>query len=137
MGALGEAFSLPCFHVQEKDLTFVGRQRIVRNDGGGMFGKNLIRPNRFRFRPAGDTLTVCARHVTFQPSNEQFRLFERNLVTSIVHSAFGSITVTSATAPGISVPRSIDSTFAGFTVTFAISCGQVRWPGTIKCVTHN
>ena len=78
------------------------------------------------------TSTVSARPRTFQPANGQLRLFERNWLGSMVHSAAGSMTVTSATAPGLSVPRSMPSTLAGLIVSFSISCGQVRWPGSIR-----
>ena len=40
--------------------------------------------------------------------------------------------VTSASAPGLSVPRSIPRTRAGLIVNFSMSRGQVRWPGSIS-----
>ena len=77
-------------------------------------------------------MTVCARPRTFQPAKGQLRLLERNWLGSIVHSAAGSMIVTSATAPGCSVPRSMPRTRAGLIVSFSMSCGQVRWPGSIR-----
>src|SRR5947209_20260018 len=46
------------------------------------------------------TRTVSARPRTFQPANGQLRLLERKRFGSMTPSAFGSMTVTSATAPG-------------------------------------
>jgi hypothetical protein len=74
--------------------------------------------------------------VTGQPSYGVFRLFDLNSRLSIVHFTFGSMTVTSATAPGFNVPRSMPSTAAGLTVVLAISWGQLRWPGSTRCVTQ-
>src|SRR5262249_44450546 len=68
--------------------------------------------SRANFTPP-PRITVSAHPRTCQPANGQLRLFERNLVGSIVHSTVGSITVTSATAPALSVPRSMPSTRAG------------------------
>ena len=44
--------------------------------------------------------------------------------------------VTSASAPGFSVPRSMPRMRAGLIVSFSMSCGQVRWPGSIRDTTQ-
>ena len=44
----------------------------------------------------------------------------------------GSMMVTSASVPGLRVPRSMPRMRAGQLVSFSMSCGQVRWPGSIS-----
>ena len=67
---------------------------------------------------------------SFQPSKGELRLLERNFRMSTVQALFGSMTVTSASAPFLSVPLGIRSTRAAFTVIRAISSDGVRSPSS-------
>src|SRR5262249_25164314 len=82
------------------------------------------------------TSTVSGRPRAVQPANGQLRLLERNLSGSIVQSTRGSMMVTSATASGLSVPRSMPRMFAELIVSFSMSCGQLSTSFSISAVTH-
>src|SRR4051794_35037331 len=59
------------------------------------------------------TMVVLTRPRNRSPCSGEFRPFDRNLRTSTVHSAPGSMTTRSAAAPTASVPASSPNTWAG------------------------
>ena len=76
------------------------------------------------------TIVRTAFTGSFQPSKGELRLLERNFLISTVQAFFGSMTVTSARAPFLSVPPGILSTRAAFTVIRAISSDGVSSPSS-------
>ena len=112
----------PCWSM----WTFQGIPPLARYSGRGAGGKGsasvagMPRPHLqplSRSTGRGETVLISprydhrmARPRTFMPPNGELRLFDTNRLTSMVQSATGSMIVTSATAPGLSVPRSMPST---------------------------
>ena len=87
---------------------------------------------RYFTRPP--TITTSARPINSQPANGVFALFERNFEGSTVQRAFGSMIVTSASAPMRNVPLSMPRIWAGASDILRIAVGQSRWPGSINLV---